>query len=78
VDSIFRFNPRLQDSHYVDGSRWEFATVSPPDQRREHYGALDCRAAWFYEAVTNDVAMHGQETGKGQVYMASYKDKDGD
>ncbi|MGB5278348.1 MAG: DUF1254 domain-containing protein [Gammaproteobacteria bacterium] len=72
------FNPRLEDSHYVDGSKWEFATVSPPDQRREYYDELDGRAAWFYEAVTNDPAMHGQKTGKGQVYLAAYKDKDGD
>jgi hypothetical protein len=72
------FNPRLEDSHYVDGSNWEFATVSPPDQRREYYDELDGRAAWFYEAVTNDPAMHGQKTGKGQVYLAAYKDKDGD
>lgn len=72
------FNPRLEESHYVDGSRWEFATVSPPDQRREFYDELDGRAAWFYEAVTNDPAMHGQKTGKGQVYLATYKDKDGD
>jgi hypothetical protein len=72
------FNPRLETSHYVDGSRWEYASVCPPDQRFEHYEALDERAAWFYEAVTNDIAMHGQETGWGQVYMATYKDKDGD
>ena len=72
------FSKRLEDAHYVDGSRWEFATVSPPDQRREYYDELDGRAAWFYEAVTNDLAMHGQKTGKGQVYMAAYKDKDGD
>ena len=72
------FNPRLEDSHYIDGSYWEFATVVPPDQRREHYDELDGRAAWFYEAVTNDPAMHGQKTGKGQVYLATYKDKDGD
>jgi hypothetical protein len=31
-----------------------------------------------YEAVTNDPAMHGQKTGKGQVYLAAYKDEDGD
>ena len=72
------FAKRMEDAHYVDGSHWEFATVSPPDQRREHYDALDGRAAWFYEAVTNDPAMHGQKTGKGQVYLAAYKDKDGD
>jgi len=69
---------RLEDAHYVDGSHWEFATVAPPDQRREYYDDLDGRAAWFYEAVTNDPAMHGQKTGKGQVYLAAYKDKDGD
>jgi hypothetical protein len=39
---------------------------------------LDGSAAWFYEAVTNDESMHGQETGWGQVYMAAYKDSDGD
>jgi hypothetical protein len=71
-------NPRLVDAHYLDGSHWEYATTSPPDQRREHYDALDGRAAWLYEAVTNDISMHGQKTGKGQIYMASYKDKDGD
>jgi hypothetical protein len=72
------FNPRLEASHYVEGSRWEYATVSPPDQRWEHYDALDGRAAWFYEAVTNDISMHGQETGWGQVYLATYQDGDGD
>ncbi len=72
------FNPRLEASHYVDGSKWEYATVCPPDQRMEYYDELDGRAAWFYEAVTNDIAMHGQETGWGQVYMASYMDNDGD
>lgn len=72
------FNPRLEASHYVEGSRWEYATVSPPDQRWEQYDALDGRAAWFYEAVTNDIAMHGQETGWGQVYLAAYQDGDGD
>lgn len=69
---------RLADAHYVDGSRWDIDTTSPPDQRREHYDALDGRASWFYEAVTNNKAMHGMETGKGQVYLTSYKDKGGD
>ena len=71
-------NPRLEDAHYMDGSHWEFATTCLPDQRREYYDALDGRAAWFYEAVTNDPAMHGQKTGKGQVCLAAYKDKEGD
>lgn len=74
----FKKTPRLEDAHYVDGSRWDIDTTSPPDQRREHYDALDGRASWFYEAVTNNIAMHGMETGKGQVYMTAYKDKGGD
>lgn len=72
------FNPRLEDSHYVDGSNWEFATVSTPEQRRETYDDFDERAAWFYEALTNDPMMHGQKTGVGQVYLAAYRDGDGD
>ena len=74
----FEKSPRLADAHYVDGSGWDIDTTSPTDQRREHYDALDGRASWFYEAVTNNKAMHGMETGKGQVYLTSYKDKDGD
>jgi hypothetical protein len=72
------FNPRIEDSHYVKGSNWEYATVCTPNQRRKYYDDLDERAAWFYEAVTNDPMMHGQESGKGQVYLAAYKDKNGD
>jgi hypothetical protein len=72
------FNTRIPDAHYVEGSNWEFATVCPTNQRRDHFDSLDGRAAWFYEAVTNNIAMHGQETGQGQVYLAAYRDKDGD
>jgi hypothetical protein len=72
------FDKRMESAHYRDGSQWEYATVADPDQRGEFYEQLDERAAWLYEAVTNDVAMHGQKTGKGQVYMATYKDGDGD
>lgn len=71
------FAKRLETSHYRDDVQWEFATVANPEQRAEFYDQLDERAAWFYEAVTNDAAMHGQKTGKGQVYLATYKDADG-
>ena len=74
----FKKSPRLKDAHYVDGSGWDIDTTSPPNQRREHYDALDGRASWFYEAVTNNKAMHGMETGEGQVYLTAYKDKGGD
>jgi len=72
------FAKRMEEAHYMDGLQWHFATVANPDQRTEYYDQLDERAAWLYEAVTNDPAMHGQKTGKGQVYMGTYKDKDGD
>ena len=72
------FSKRVETGHYRDDVQWHYATTANPDQRDEHYDHLDERAAWFYEAVTNDVAMHGQTTGEGQVYMATYKDKDGD
>jgi hypothetical protein len=72
------FDKRMESAHYRDDVEWEYATVANPDQRGEFYEQLDERAAWLYEAVTNDLAMHGQKTGKGQVYMATYKDGDGD
>ncbi|MGD8659674.1 MAG: DUF1254 domain-containing protein [Desulfobacterales bacterium] len=72
------FAKRMEEAHYVDGLQWHFATVANPDQRAKYYDQLDERAAWLYEAVTNDPAMHGHKTGKGQVYLGTYKDKDGD
>jgi hypothetical protein len=72
------FAKRMEEAHYVDGAQWHFATVAAPDQRAEYYDQLDERAAWLYEAVTNDPAMHGQVTGKGQIYLGTYKDNDGD
>jgi hypothetical protein len=72
------FAKQFESAHYVDCSQWEYATVAVPDQRAEHHDELDERAAWLYEAVTNDIAMHGQRTGWGQVYMAAYKDSAGD
>jgi hypothetical protein len=72
------FAKRVESSHYRDDVQWEYATTAEPDQRAEFYEQLDERAAWLYEAVTNDISMHGQKTGKGQIYMATYKDADGD
>ena len=65
------FSKRLERGHYRDGSHWDYATTASYDQRTEFIQELDGAAAWFYEAVTNDEAMHGQETGWGQVYMLS-------
>lgn len=72
------FSKRMKEAHYVDNTHWHFSAVAAPDQRAKYYEQLDERAAWLYEAVTNDPAMHGHITGKGQVYLGTYKDKDGD
>ncbi len=70
---------RLEQSEYgPQGNRWEIATASTPDQDRAYGMDLDGRAAWFYEAVTNDIAMHGMVNGGwGQVYLDCYRDGDG-
>jgi hypothetical protein len=72
------FSKRLKTAHYRDGSLWDYATTANWDQRTEFLQQIDEAAAWLYEAVTNDEAMHGQVTGWGQVYMSTYKDSDGD
>ena len=68
---------RLEQSEYgPEGNRWEIATASKPDQDRGYGMDLDGRAAWFYEAVTNDIAMHGMDNGGwGQVYLDNYWDE---
>ena len=70
---------RLKQSEYgPEGNRWEIATASTPEQNRDYGMDLDGRAAWFYEAVTNDIAMHGMSNGGwGQVYLDNYHDGNG-
>jgi len=70
---------RLVQSEYgPEGNSWEIATASTPEQDRSYGMDLDGRAAWFYEAVTNDIAMHGMANGGwGQVYLDNYRDSDG-
>jgi hypothetical protein len=72
------YNPRIKASIYREGSAWEIATTSPANQRWENFDALDGRAAWFYEALTNGPAMNSQKPGWGQKYLASYLDSDKD
>ena len=74
----FNKTGRLAQSEYgPEGNTWEIATASSPDQDRDQGVDLDGRAAWFYEAVTNDVAMHGMENGGwGQVYLDNYRDSE--
>lgn len=75
----FNKTERLPQSAYgPKGNSWEVATASTPEQNRDFGIDLDGRAAWFYEAVTNDIAMHGFENGGwGQIYLDNYRDNDG-
>lgn len=75
----FSKSGRLKQSEYgSEGVSWEIATASTPEQNRAYGVDLDGRAAWFYEAVTNDIAMHGMVNGGwGQVYLDNYRDADG-
>ncbi len=75
----FNKTGRLKHSEYgPEGNTWEIATASTPEQNRDYGMDLDGRAAWFYEAVTNDTAMHGMANGGwGQVYLDNYRDGNG-
>ncbi len=70
---------RLKQSEYgPKGNFWEIASASTPEQNRGFGMDLDGRAAWFYEALTNDIAMHGMTNGGwGQVYLDNYRDSNG-
>jgi hypothetical protein len=69
---------RMPQAVYRKGSHWEIATTANPNQRTEYYDQIDGRAAWLYEALLNNEAMRSTKPGKTQVYLAAYKDKDGD
>lgn len=69
---------QMELSHYKDGVHWHFSLCLDPSQEAEYYTQLDERAAWFYEAVTTSKGMVTKTPGLGQVYLGSYKDKNGD
>ena len=73
------FQKRIEAANYNDEVHWEYAAVIlNPNQRAEYYDQLDERAAWFYEAVTiSDQMVSQTEDPDGQVYLAAYKDGDG-
>lgn len=69
---------RIEAAQYDDDVQWQYPVITSPDQRADHYDELDERASQFYEAVTNDEAVHGHETGEGQVYLGTYRDANGE
>jgi hypothetical protein len=72
------FSRRLEHIAVWEGRHWEIAMCLEPSQRLGNSDQFDERAAWFYEAVTASKAMVSKTPGVGQVYLAAYKDKDGD
>lgn len=68
---------QMELSHYRDGVQWHLSLALDPSQEAEFYTQLDERAAWFYEAATTSRGMVTKTPGLGQVYLGSYKDREG-
>lgn len=71
------YEKRFEGVRIWSGRRWETAMSFDPTQRGDHFEQLDERAAWFYEAVGSSAGLCTKTPGFGQVYLASYKDRDG-
>jgi len=69
-------NPRFAEP-YWKGTNWyksfDFTILQITDYKVE----LDERAVWFYEAVTSSEGMVNPVVGKGQVYMTTKRDSEG-
>ena len=68
---------QMELSYYKDGVQWHLSLCLDPSQETKFYTQLDERAAWFYEAAMTSKGMVTKTPGVGQVYLGSYKDKDG-
>ncbi|CAD5915939.1 DUF1214 domain-containing protein [Planktothrix agardhii] len=69
-------NPRFAE-FYWEGTQWyksfDFTLPQETDTRVE----LDERTTWFYEAVTSTEGMVNPTPGKGQIYMTTKRDSQG-
>ncbi len=70
-------NPRYTQPYWA-GTQWYKSFDFPISQEDAHKVFIDERATWFYEAVTSTKGMVDPEPGKGQVYMTTKRDKNGD
>ena len=68
----------METGHYADGSHWHFALLLNPNQETPNYTQMDERAAWTYEASCTSEGMVTKTPGIGSIYLAAYKDNDGD
>ena len=69
-------NPRFAHA-YWEGTSWYKSFDFTIPQITDYKVELDERAVWFYEAVTSSEGMVNPVPGKGQVYMTSKRDSDG-
>jgi hypothetical protein len=70
-------NPRFAHV-YWEGTSWYKSFDFTVPQITDYKVELDERAVWFYEAVTSTEGMVNPVPGKGQVYMTSKRDNNGD
>jgi len=72
-----QINPRFAHP-YWEGTNWYKSFDFGVEQITDTKVELDERALWFYEAVTSSQGMVNPSVGKGQVYMTSKRDVNGD
>ena len=72
-----QINPRFAHP-YWEGTNWYKSFDFGVEQITDTKVELDERALWFYEAVTSSQGMVNPSIGKGQVYMTSKRDVNGD
>lgn len=71
-----QINPRFAHV-YWKGTNWYKSFDFTIPQITDYKVELDERAVWFYEAITSTEGMVNPVVGKGQVYMTTKKDSDG-
>lgn len=73
------FDKRFPGSRYRNDANWEilFAPGFSPDQKADHYGQLDERAAYTWEAVWTTAGMVAKTPGVGQAYLGVHRDSVG-
>lgn len=69
-------NPRFAHV-YWKGTSWYKSFDFTIPQITDYKVELDERATWFYEAITSTEGMVNPVPGKGQVYMTTKRDSDG-
>ena len=71
-----QINPRYTKP-YWEATNWHKSFSFTLPQITDYKVELDERATWFYEAVTSTKGMVNPVVGKGQIYMTTKRDRDG-